>query len=130
MKWFVCWLLLCQLPPNHYVTHIISIHDGDTFRANVDLGFDVTLRSESCRLANFDAWEINRTRRSVNVTDAEIVKGKAAREALVKMVYNGTSITIESVPPVRDKYGRLLVNLIIDGKDVATELRKQGFERH
>src|SRR5690349_517978 len=106
-------------PPQNYPIHILTIHDGDTLTCDIDLGFGFTYAHQTCRLFGFDAWEINRVRRTKHVSDAEIVKGKAARAFLVGMVTTGHYVTISPQQPMRDVYGRLLVSMTIDGKDVA-----------
>jgi hypothetical protein len=56
-----------------------AVHDGDTLiHADILCPFGVTLRNRAIRAAGYDAWEIDRTRQTVTVTDAEIERGKAA----------------------------------------------------
>ena len=114
---------------NRYAIKVLTVHDADTFTADIDLGFGLTYKNQSCRLYNFDAWEVSRTRTSVTVTDAEIIRGKQARDVLRRMLAEAKTVMVVSRKPVREKYGRLLVSIECDGKDVATILRAQGFER-
>ena len=64
----------------------IRVIDGDTLEADLNLGHGVLLRKQSLRLEGFDAWETSRRRRTVTITDAELVKGKLATEALEKLI--------------------------------------------
>lgn len=79
--------------PERYVypARIVSVHDGDTIRAELDLGFEVRA-TWSLRLLGIQAPEVG----GPNVSDAEKVAGVAAREWL-----DGVLLTI---PP-----GRLFV---------------------
>ena len=113
---------------NRYPVVVGEIHDGDTFRASVDVGFDLTLRDQPCRLWNFDAWEVDKTRFS-DTTPEEIAKGKQAKAALVKMLGDAKNVVVISRKPIREKYGRLLVSVLADGVDVATAMKAQGWER-
>lgn len=89
-------------------------HDGDTLTdVNVNLPFHVSLTHVSIRLYDMDAWEVSRTRQTVKVTDEEIQKGIAARDALIKLIAaNGNRVYVEDTG-LRDPYGRLLGKLWI-----------------
>jgi endonuclease YncB( thermonuclease family) len=88
-----------------YPVNVLRIYDGDTVWVNIDLGFDLVLKNKSLRFSEFDAWEINRVRRTVEITDEEIVKGKQARDALVKLI-SDQQLFLESEKQT-DPYGRL-----------------------
>jgi endonuclease YncB( thermonuclease family) len=72
----------------------------------------VTLRQEMIRCAGYDAWEANKRRRSVNVTDEEVIKGKAATEALKSLIASG-QLMVQLEEDDRDVYGRVLGRLFV-----------------
>ena len=105
----------------------VRVIDGDTIEVeNLDLGWSVALRDVTIRAADYDAWESSRRRRSVRVTDEEVVKGKAATEALRKYL-EGKTLTV--TPAGQDRYGRLLGVLQVDGTSVADWMKTNGHLR-
>lgn len=86
------------------VTEIVKIYDGDTIRANVDLGFGVTLRGldgkgQSFRLADINAPEVRGDEREA---------GLKSRDALRELMADATEIQVQSLVDESDKYGRYL----------------------
>lgn len=120
-------------PVNRYEVRIDRVIDGDTIKGMVLLGFDVALVGKSIRLAGFDAWELNRRRRTIRFHPKELARGREAREALVKLL--GTGIPFLSPSGTgKDPYGRLVGRLTVDtpdGKtvDVALWMRQRGHHR-
>jgi endonuclease YncB( thermonuclease family) len=123
--------LECYVP-----VEIISLHDGDTLHADLILPWGITLRNQTVRLIGYDAPEINRVRQTVLVTDEEITRGKAARDALGGLLANCPYIYL-SPPPVDDKgdpHGRIHGSLFaVDAKnnfiDVAAWMKREGHVR-
>ena len=112
---------------------VFRLHDADTISdCNISLGFGVALQHQSIRLAGFDAWEINRTRRTVEVTDEEIALGKEARDALKALLLEGEAYIVPENER-RDAYGRLLGSLWIwkDNRwlEVAAWAKARGYTR-
>ncbi len=91
----------------------VRVVDGDTIEADISLPMRVTLRQEMIRCANYDAWESSKRRRSVNVTDEEVVKGKAATEALKSLIASG-QLMVQLENDDRDVYGRVLASLYLE----------------
>ena len=116
---------------------IITVHDGDTLRADVMLPWGVTLRNRTVRLLGVDCWEVARNRRTVGeITDEELAKGRAARDALDTMLASCIYIYLKPPPEhdEHDPYGRLHGELFaVDRKglkiDVARWLRDHGHAR-
>mgnify|MGYP003117583707 CR=1 FL=1 len=96
----------------YYSLRNVRVIDGDTLEADIDLPMRVTLRQESIRCVDYDAWEANKRRRSVNVTDEEVVKGKAATEALKSLIASG-QLMVQLEEEDRDVYGRVLARLYV-----------------
>lgn len=105
--------------------------DGDTVSTSlVLLPCGVALYRQSIRASNYDAWEKSRLRFGGKTTDAEIVKGVKAKQALANILATGKLFMEPGAEP-RDKYGRLLGRFVIvttDKRtiDVAKFMREAG----
>jgi endonuclease YncB( thermonuclease family) len=103
---------------------VLKVHDGDTLSAVVYYPWGSAL-SDTIRCLGYDAWEVTKQRRTVVVTDEEVVKGKAARDALSKLLKSGDLVYITPQPAsgIRDAYGRLLgfIRVKRDGKYIEVE---------
>ena len=67
-----------------------TVHDADTITDGVIcLPFKAGIVGRSIR-ADYDAWEVTRGRQTVKVTDEELAKGKAARDALIEQLKTRT----------------------------------------
>ena len=118
---------------NHYRLPAYTVYDGDTLTgATVELDFGVALLRQSVRLANFDAPEISRVRQTVRVTDAEIARGKQARDDLAALLKTG-DVWISPSGDGKSVYGRLEADvwLVKDGKqtNVVEWMKEKGHVR-
>ena len=103
--------------PYVYKATVERVVDGDTIDVTLDLGFDVRLHKQRCRLAGIDTPE-SRTRDL-----AEKKLGLAAKDRLVELC--SSSISIKSFG--KGKYGRILaIPYTEDGKDICQLLIKEG----
>lgn len=102
----------------NYNAKIIRWVDGDTFEAEVDLGFFVTYRS-MFRVFGIDTPEI---------TGVTKEAGLAAKAYAVKLAPPGSFVPITTYKP--DKYGRWLASLSVKTEvgveDFATVMLKFG----
>lgn len=93
--------------------------DGDTVRSS---------SGETYRLLDFDAAEIFHAE-----CEAERRLGLLTRARLEALVAEGEaqgSLRMESQsPPRRDRYGRVLGHLVVDGEDAGCLLIKEGYAR-
>lgn len=138
-------LILTQLPVEHnyaYVEHsvdakdlvraeIIEVKDGDTVTARIELGWGVSL-VDDVRLLDLDAWETSKRRKTVMVSDEEIVKGKIAKEFLADLVKGRQLYCLRTNQ--REVYGRILTKFYFydrDNKlvDVSATMKENGHER-
>ena len=106
--------------------------DGDTVRADLNLSFGLTIRDKTIRAADFDAWELSRARRTVNVTGVEIERGKRAKAALEELFAQGTPYATDTGK--QDVYGRLLAVLWVKTREgrwveVSEAMRREGHTR-
>lgn len=92
---------------NAYRVTQYTVHDGDTLTgATVELDFGAALVRQSIRFHDFDAWEITAQRQTVDVTDEEKAKGRAARDALAELLAGG-EVWIRPTGNGFSVYGRL-----------------------
>jgi endonuclease YncB( thermonuclease family) len=102
-----------------YGCRVVRVIDGDTFVADVDLGFRLWQRAATFRLAGVDAFELRDP------------KGPAAKQFLQDLVdRSGGSAQVRThKPDPRDKYGRWLADLLIHNGSVADLLLEAGLAR-
>lgn len=113
---------MMALPACEYELDNIRVVDGDTVEADILFPLGITLREEYIRFSDYDAWESSKRRRSVNVTDAEVRKGKQATAMLIEFLADKT-LVLELVTGSRDNYGRVLGRGIAYAEDgTRTEL--------
>lgn len=107
-----------------YRAKVIEVIDGDTVRADVDLGFRMQLSAEVFRLDGIDAPE-TRAYGTREVGPEERVRGLAAKAALAVLV-EGRAVEICTLRDRRGKYGRYLARIDLDGLDVNQWMLDQG----
>jgi len=95
------------------------VYDGDTFRANVDLGFGFLVQHSvmSFRLFGLDAPELHGDSREM---------GLESRDALRDLI-EAETITIESIKDARGKYGRWLATVYKGQVNVNQWMIDNGF---
>lgn len=110
---YVPWraaLAACSLPPAARHVSVAQVIDGDTVR----LG-----SGESVRLIGINTPEIGRDGR------ADEAGAQAARQALRRWIEGREVALVPGLNP-RDRYGRLLGHLALNGESVAERLVEQG----
>jgi len=103
-------------PKFTYFAKCVSVYDGDTIRADVDLGFCTWIRNQSFRLAGIDTPEIRRASRE---------QGLIVRDIVRDMIL-GKEIIIETERDRTGKYGRYLATIWIDGTNLNQWLVDNG----
>lgn len=98
---------MVALPACEYELDNIRVIDGDTIEADILFPLGVTLRGEYIRFSDYDAWESSKRRRSIKVTDAEVVKGKKATALLIDLIED-KMLVLMLAQGERDNYGRIL----------------------
>lgn len=112
--------------------HILEIKDGDTVRATIELGWGVSV-TDDIRFLDFDAWETSKRRKTVDVTDEEIKKGKVAKEFLTTLTSGRQLYCLHTNQ--REVYGRILTKFYFYDKsnklvDVSATMKENGHERN
>ena len=93
-----------------HLWRVVGVQDGDTLTC-----LDETNQQQKVRLAGIDAPEIGQD------------QGKASREALAGMVFGKT---IEVVDEGRDRYGRWIAQVAVNGVDVNRQMVATGNAWH
>ena len=104
-----------------YKAKVVEVIDGDTFRGEVDLGFDVRI-TRHFRVFGIDTPEIFKPK-----TDMERVKGVLAKD-------RATELLQDKIVDVKlhgtEKYGRSLVEVTLpDNSDYTNIMIQEGFSK-
>jgi micrococcal nuclease len=97
---------------HEYKSKVIKIIDGDTVDVDIDLGFGIILAKQRIRLYGIDTPE-SRTRDL-----EEKYYGKLSSAFLQKHCPKGSYITLRTHLDKKGKFGRILGELIVDGKNL------------
>lgn len=97
-----------------YRATVLSVHDGDSLKLAVDVGFNVTY-NVTCRLNGINARELAEP------------GGQEAAEHLAALCPFSSTVLFRSLGA--DKYGGrwLGVLTLLDGRDVATTMIRDGY---
>jgi micrococcal nuclease len=96
-----------------YNCTVISVVDGDTIHADVDLGCDTHMHL-TLRLLGINAPEMPTT------------EGQRAKEHLSALLAPG-GVLLQTIKDHKEKYGRYLAQLFCNGVDVNKRMVDDGF---
>lgn len=122
MKWIWIILVLVGLAgcepalARDYSAEVVRVLDGDTVECRIELGFHLTL-TESVRLVGIDAPEL------------PTIPGLASQAALQDLLKPGTVVLLRTGKRERDKYGRVLGEVLKDGSSINQHLLKRGLAK-
>jgi micrococcal nuclease len=102
-----------------YEAKITKVTDGDTVHADINLGFGVILRDTILRLYGINAPEMKGESASL---------GKASKDRLESLVL-GKTVTLKTFKDKREKYGRLLAQIWLEGSSINDALVTEGFAK-
>lgn len=100
---------------------VTSIYDGDTFSIDMADCPEIFCKHIGIRINGIDAPEMR------GKCQDEITKARLAKQFLVGRLRSGQTIELRNVK--RDKYFRLIADVLIGGTDVGTELIQQQLAR-
>lgn len=90
-----------------YKAKIVSVYDGDTCRADIDLGLKVWIKNEKLRLLRINAPELRGEERD---------EGLKARDFLRELIDN-KEVMLQTQKDKQGKYGRYLAEIWISDVD-------------
>lgn len=97
-----------------YSAEVLSITDGDTFKANIDLGFGISI-VKKVRLLGLDTPE----KRTRNIE--EKMRGEFATDDAIELLQGKTVILTLWRDDYSDSFGRALATVTLpDGRDYTT----------
>ena len=100
-----------------YKANVIGVHDGDTIRCDIDLGFGTWIKNQTIRLAGIDAPEIRGEERE---------NGLKARDWLREQIL-WQEVEIKTSKDRRGKYGRWLADIYFDDENINWKMVELGF---
>lgn len=108
-------------PPTTYPAVVVAVADGDT--VTVTVGAGRSARSETVRMLGVDTPETHHPRKPVQCFGPEAAAYTADR------LRPGTRVRLEADVELRDRYGRLLAHVIVDGRRLGEDLLRRGYAR-
>jgi micrococcal nuclease len=84
-----------------YTALVRSVYDGDTIRADISLGLDLTAENRRIRLARINTPELKGRRRRA---------GRAARDYVRERI-DGREVILQTVRDSQGRYGRYLAEV-------------------
>jgi endonuclease YncB( thermonuclease family) len=113
--WFILAVLVVAAhgEDRQFPAQVLKVHDGDTFTVSIDLGFGLT-KLETVRLNGVDAPEI------------KTPEGKEARAYLTALIVGKPVLLLVNPKKEREKYGRLLVHVLVGETDLTEKIIKDG----
>ena len=103
-----------------YKAKIVSVYDGDTVTADIDLGFRIWVRGEKLRLSRINTPEVR---------GAERPYGLISRDWLRDLLMN-QDVVIKTLKDKKGKYGRYIVEIYLDGRNVNDWLVEEGLAEY
>ena len=104
----------------HYSAKVIDVHDGDTIRCDIDLGFGIILKNQAFRFFGINAPELH---------GDSSADGHSSQEFVSERILN-KDIIIVSVKDKKEKFGRWLGKIYYHDGDHWVELNKELLDKN
>jgi len=101
-----------------YRAHLVRVVDGDTVVLDLDLGCDVWLRMQHCRLLGINAPELRGDSRQL---------GLASKEHLEELLAGRSEFIVATEYDRKCSFSRLLVTIYLDGKSINQRMIQDRF---
>jgi len=108
----------------NYTGVVKKVIDGDTFDIMFDLGFHIQYQTR-VRLNGIDVYE---TTLRNNTTPEQKKLGLKAKEFCNKTLLN-KKVIVKTHKDIKGKYGRYLVDILVDGNNLAELLIENGYRK-
>lgn len=109
---------MSEFNPYLYKAKIISVYDGDTCVAEIELGFDIIFK-QKLRLYGINTPELRGEERE---------QGLISRDYVRELILN-KEVIIETQKDKTGKYGRYLATIYIDGINLNEKLVTEGYAK-
>lgn len=100
-----------------YSAVIKEVYDGDTVTIDLDLGFYIHVFNQKFRLLYVDAPELRGKTKELGILSRD-----ALREKIL-----GKSVIIQTYKDSKDKFGRWLCEIVLDGENINQWLINEGY---
>lgn len=98
-----------------YRAKVISIYDGDTLKAEVDLGFNVKI-TETFRLSGLNTPEVRGEQKDLGIISRDRLRNKILdKEVIIKTFKDST-----------EKYGRYIAEIYLESENINEWLISEG----
>ena len=104
------------------VSAIVSVYDGDTFRADIEDWPAIVGENIPIRVRGVDTPEIR------GQCEAEKMRARKARDFAARLLSKAGRSELRNIE--RGKYFRLVADVWVDGRNLATALIEAGLGRH
>ena len=119
-------LAVCSTAAQDYGTAqvytLIAVIDSDTFRADITGWPPIVGENVRVRVRGVDSPEIRNSK-----CEQEKMLARKARSFTARLLWTARTIELRAIE--RDKYFRLLADVVFDGQDLATALAESGHGR-
>lgn len=109
-------------PMFRYRATIVDVYDGDTVKADIDLGFGIVKRRETFRLAAINAPEVRGESR-----EAGLVARDALRRKILHAEVELSTMKTRRGSDKRGKYGRYIATVHLGAENVNLWMVSNGF---
>ncbi len=100
---------------------VTSIYDGDTFRANINSWPRLIGERVPIRVSGVDTPELR------GKCEQEVKLARIAKQRTVQLIREGKSVELHRMQ--RDKYFRIVAEVLIDGKSLGNTLVSEGLAK-
>ena len=111
-----------EIRPYEYWAKVERVVDGDTVDLLVSLGFELEMRIR-VRLLGVDTPEIHNVRHD----SAEYKAGTEAKNFVSQILPKGRWVEIKVYSGPREKYGRWIGEIFVDGRSLNEQLLEKGY---
>ena len=100
-----------------YKAYVTKVYDGDTITVDIDLGFEVWLKSQKLRLAGINTPEVRGTSRHEGIRSRDALRSKILKKKVMIKSHG------------RGKYGRWIAEVFLEGSSMNQWLLNEGFAK-
>ncbi len=99
-----------------YKAIIISVYDGDTVTADIDMGLNIWAHGEKLRLNRINTPEVRGDERPEGLISRDWLREKLMNKAVL----------LQTIKDKKGKYGRYLAEIYLDGVNINDQLVTDG----